>query len=61
MKQKKVKIVIALGFIFLILGVGFAFYRAKLQNRKTVKKQGYRTHYNPSYIDSMVRAKRKKH
>lgn len=60
MKQKSIKVAIATGFILLVLGVGFAFYQVKLKNRKVVKKQGYRTNYNPSYIDSMVRAKRKK-
>jgi hypothetical protein len=60
MKQKSVKIAVAVAFILLILGVGFTFYKVKLKDRKTVKKQGYRTNYNPSYIDSMVRAKRKK-
>ena len=60
MNQKKIKIVVAIGFIAMVLAVGYGFYKIKLQNRKVVKKQGYRTHYNPSYIDSMVRAKTKK-
>lgn len=60
MKNKSIKLIIAIAFIAMILGMGALFYQIKIKGHKTVKKQGYRTEYNPSYLDSMVRARKSK-
>lgn len=59
MKSKRIKLIIVIAFILLILGMGALFYQMKIKGRKTVRKQGYRTEYNPVYLDSMVRARKK--
>lgn len=59
MQKKSHKITALIVFIFIILGTGFVFYQYKLKGRKSLRKGGYRTDYNPRYVDSMVRAKQK--
>lgn len=59
MQKKSHKIVALIVFITIILGTGFVIYHYKLKGRKSLRKGGYRTDYNPRYVDSMVRAKKK--
>jgi hypothetical protein len=59
MQKKSHKIIALILFIAVILGTGFVMYHYKLKGRKSLRKGGYRTDYNPRYVDSMVRAKKK--
>ena len=59
MQKKSHKIIALILFIAIILGTGFVMYHYKLKGRKSLRKGGYRTDYNPRYVDSMVRAKKK--
>jgi hypothetical protein len=59
MQKKSHKIIALVAFITIILGTGYVIYQNKLKGRKSLRKGGYRTDYNPRYVDSMVRAKQK--
>ena len=59
MQKKSHKIIALVAFIAIILGTGYVIYQYKLKGRKSLRKGGYRTDYNPRYVDSMVRAKQK--
>lgn len=56
MKSKRNKIIIAAIFLIIVLGGGYLFSTKISKN--TIKKTGYKTNHNPSYIDSMMRLKK---
>lgn len=58
MNNSKSKLIIL--FIFLALIIGGGYLLSRRINRNGVKKTGFKTEYNPNYIDSAVRAKSKK-
>lgn len=58
MQSKKVKIAVLMIFLAIVLGFGALFYFMKIKGHSVVRKKGYRTEYNPVYVDSMVRAKK---
>lgn len=57
MKSQKTKLIIFICFLILVLGGGYLISRKISKN--AIKKTGYKTQYNPNYIDSAVRAKSK--
>ncbi|MFZ9755511.1 MAG: hypothetical protein ACO3DK_05710 [Bacteroidia bacterium] len=68
-KQQKVKLAVALSFFALITGISLWAHftilepiRKDRENRegKHTLKRGYRTQYNPDFIDSVIEAKQSK-
>ena len=57
MRSRKIKIIVFILFIVVVIGGGF-YLSTKIQ-RNRIQKTGYKTNYNPNYIDSAVRAKNK--
>jgi hypothetical protein len=60
MNKKSHKLIAFAIFLIIVLGSGSFFFNQKIKNHKTIKKAQYRTLYNPRYLDSMVRAKKRK-
>ena len=57
MNPQKKKIIAFVVFLIVIIGGGFLL--TTRINRNGIQKTGYKTEYNPNYVDSMVRAKNK--
>ncbi len=67
--QKKLKLWIAIGFVVVFTAISVVAYikilkpiRDNRSNRtgKYTMKQGYKTQFNPDYLDSLDKAKKKK-
>lgn len=54
MESKKTKLIFLIVFICIILGSGMVMYRWKIKGARPVKTEGYRTRFNPTYLDSVI-------
>lgn len=57
MNSQKKKLLVV--FIFVTVVIGGGYLLSTFIGRNSIKKLGYKTQHNPTYIDSMVRAKKK--
>lgn len=58
LNSQRKKLILLVLFLTVVLAGGY-WFSLKI-NRNKVKKTGFKTEFNPSYIDSMVQAKKKK-
>ncbi len=59
MQSTKKKLIIAIAFISIIMIVGVVMYFTFIHGKKPIKATGYKTHYNPRFIDSVKDIKKK--
>lgn len=44
-------------FVAIIIGGGGVMYLWKIKGNKTIKTKGYRTQFNPAFMDSVIESK----
>jgi hypothetical protein len=57
MESKKQKLIMLIVFVAIIIGGGGVMYLWKLKGNKTIRTKGYRTQFNPAFMDSVIESK----